>query len=667
MSESSMLRLAMVLTDNAATTLDNYICKLVEAILYDADEDSLDLIETCSRIKEVFGFEFGTSEISTALKRKGKNRVLYTSGQYAISSKASSQLSTQINPVDLLKTYISSFSETCELSFNESVFLDALLKYLYYCFNSTKQNLLGLLQHQGVPVDVSFSPTNEDVMLINKFITWENDAKNELMYRIIVSSYEYCMLTTKQDSLLSQRVFKGKRFFLDTNIIFRMAGINKDERKFVTDSFVKKCNEVGIELCYTSETVSELFRVVDAQIKYIRHLTYGQRPIQPGLIQKLDDGYEVNDFYSIYYNWSKENSNHFTDLISFQQHLHGLVLAALSELEFVQVDNQRYTTNSDEFTNMCNSLKEYKNAKRPTKNVTEASLQTDINNILYTRLRRSRSQAQTLWQTNDFFVSADQILTAWAGETYPGVPVVVIPSTWLSIILRFSGRTSDDYKSYCLFMSLRQHRSNSEKPSINAVRVMEELSQKTSEVAVKEKIITELIVNSREYQFNTDDDYETAIAKAFDKTLAEIKVSNEILMTDAQQQLRDSYQAEIDALEQNLSERSTAQEYTIRYAQNKANNKVDRFKKVAWLQSLLPFVGIAIFIATVCLWYKKVEPIHTWISAAGVFQSGFVTLIISALPTAVSNALKYLASAERKENLIKKYKRDAEENMKVPK
>ena len=51
------------------------------------------------------------------------------------------------------------------------------------------------------------------------------------------------MLATKKDSLLSQKIFKGKKFIL-IQIFFRMAGINKDERQYVTNSFRKNVKKL---------------------------------------------------------------------------------------------------------------------------------------------------------------------------------------------------------------------------------------------------------------------------------------------------------------------------------------------------------------------------------------------------------------------------------------
>lgn len=664
MSENNILRLAMVLEDNAATTLDKYICKLVEATLYFANEPSLDITSICSGISEQFNLTFDVGEVSNALKKKGSDRVVQQNGLYSISAKVANQLALQLDPMDTLKRYISEYAKISDTSFDEANFLECILKYLYHCFNSTKKNLLSLLQNIVLPVDETFFPSNDEITLINSFIAWENNGKNELFYKIIVSSYEYCMLTTKQDTLLSQRIFRGKRFFLDTNIIFRMAGINKDERKFVTDTFIKKSTEVGIDLCYTSETLSELFRVIDGQIKYIRYLTQGQAPVNSELIQKMNYEYEPNDFYVIYYNWSKEPSHNYRDFVSFQKYLMGLITSALKGLKMVSIENQRYSKQSDSYEKFCNGLRQFKNNKRPSKPISDESLQTDVNNILYMLSIRKTAQAQTIWQVNDFFVSADQLLTAWAEQTFPGIPIVVIPSTWLSIILRFSGRSSDDYKSYCLFMSLRQHRISGDDIVINPVLVMSTLSQKTSDVVIKEKIITELIANQVEYSFEKKEDYIPSIDRAFDKVVAELKAENENLIITAKTELIGEFQKEKDSFEKKLAERSSEQEYIMKYAQNKATRKIRKFKRIYWVQPILPFLGIAVVAFAITSYVLQWSPIYSVFVKLGSLAGTVLTIIMSVLPLALAGELKYLSSDERRENLVKKYRTEAEKNMK---
>ena len=653
----------MVLKDSSATTLENYIVKIVEAVLVDSEKSSLTLVEICEQIDSQFALTFGADEVKAALSKKKTGRILLENGLYSISAKAKLQLSSNVGPLDSLRHYISEYEKISNKNFDNGVFLENLLKYLYHCFNSTTKNLITLLQNKIIIENEASSFSNDEILLINDFIAWDYSPKNELFYKIIASSYAYCMLTTKQDQMLSRKIFHGKRFFLDSNIIFRMAGINKEERKYVTNSFVKKCSEVGIELCYTNETLGELYRVINAHIRYIINLTQGQAPVNSYLIQRMRNNVEPNDFYDIYYNWTKTQGNNFNDYESFQKYLIGMVTDSLSELKLVTIKNYSLQ-NDNSFNSSYCDLEKFKSSKRPSKLITSESLQTDMNNIFHTLTARKKSQANTLWQTNDFVVSADQLLIAWAEQTYPGIPLVVIPSTWLSIILRFSGRTQDDYKSYCLFMSLRQHQVSPDDVQMNPIQIMTELSQKTNDVILKEKIITELISNKKGYDFSEDSSYSTAIDKAFDVVLSKMESEKENHLVSVTENLHIQFAHDKSIIEKQLETLSSEQEYIMKYAQNKATRKIDFFKRISFLQIILPFIGIVFMVLAIFAYSCRWVFVYELSTKLGPFVSIAATIIMTALPTAISGLLKYLSSDDRRTALVKKYSLEAERNMK---
>ena len=445
MAKKDFLRLALVMNDQTATTVDKYICKLVESVLFDASGIELSALEICEQIKEKYQLEFDILEIEKAVSAKSRGRIIYTNRKYQLSPKALNQLKDLNDPLTLLNEYVAEFLREFNLDCSQEALFDKLQEYLYYSFNSSIENLMGLLEIKPLSEITGFSVSNEMVQLINDFIAWDNAEKNKLLYDLVSLSYEYCMLTTKKDTLLSKRIFKGKRFLLDSNIIFRMAGINKDERQFVTTSFTKKCEEVGIDLFYSSETLTELYRVIEGQIKYIRYLTQGQEPLPVEVLKKIEPENEINDFYAIYYNWCKEPQNHYDDYLSFQKYLIGRIRDVICNLKCQNIPNAKFSRNSESFTSQCKSLEKFKKAKRPLKPVSKESIQTDINNIFYIYSLRNTSQSQSFWQINEYIVSADQLLTNWAQQEYSGIPIVVIPSTWLSILLRFAGRTDNDY------------------------------------------------------------------------------------------------------------------------------------------------------------------------------------------------------------------------------
>lgn len=451
-----------------------------------------------------------------------------------------------------------------------------------------------------------------------------------------------------------------------------MAGINKDERQFVTESFVKKCREVGIKLYYTSETLSEIYHVIEGQIKYIRFLTQEQPPVDSKTIQAIDSTNEFNDFYVLYYNWCKSSQNKFNDYLSFQKYLIRLIRNVIENLIYINIPNMELSEGKKAFEIQCLSLDEFKKEKRPNKPNSKESLKVDINNILYILSLRNKSQSQNLWQINDYIVSADQLLTTWAGTAYHGIPIVVIPSTWLSIILRFTGRSADDYKAYCLFMGLRQHKTEDDFVTINPVELLMALSKKTTEQEIKQQIIEEILENKNEYEFKSSEDYAAAVNDAFGKILKRSAEEIKLKYTEIIDKKEKENTMKMEVLNEQLKLKSTEDEYILRIANNKAKIKVEKWKQLEFLKVLIPLISvICAIIFTVAIWFK-VEPVYSFISnillvtnVEGLSSWSLFTWIMSLLLGAIPNFLiiapvKYLSSESRKQHLILKYLKDGQ-------
>src|SRR5699024_7792483 len=210
----------------------------------------------------------------------------------------------------------------------------------------------------------------------------------------------------------------------------------------------------------------------------------------------------------------------------------------------------------------------------------------------------------------------------WAQQEYSGIPIVVIPSTWLSILLRFSGRTDNDYKAYCLFMGLRQHRTDEEKVVINSATLLVTLAQKTSDVYLKQQIIEEILNYKSSYSFDSNKDYESAIDDAFEHILERTKEELRSELTDAFN-LREKDSAEqIRTLNEQMGKMSTEDEYTIKLANNKANSKVEKWEKWLFLTVLLPALTVVGVIVVTTLFCLKIDPIYNFISNLVQIENG---------------------------------------------
>lgn len=665
--EKDLLRLAMILENQGATTRDRYICKFVEYVLFDSEKSELSSLEICTCIKNRFQLEFDLTEIEAAVKKRGIGRLEETQGYYRLTPKVANQLSSQKSSLDQLRNYLTLFSQD-----RPNVDIEATLmlvqKYLYFCFNSNASNLLSLIGENPKHIDsttftAEFNPSQEEIDIINDFIHWENAEKNKFMYSVVSSCYEYCLITANKSPTISKSIFRGKKFFLDTNIIFRIAGFNKDERRFVSKVFVEKCREVGVALCYTSAVLNEIYRVIDSQIKYIRVITNEQAPVDANLISKLSSNYEVNDFYTLYYNWCKEPQNRYNDFPSFRNYLTGIISNVISNFEYI--DSTIIKDYDENEQQLFDTLMKFKSEKRPYKKTTIESIKTDVKQVLYLNSIRPKS-AKSLWDMNEYIVSADQLLISWAEETFNGVPIVVIPSLWLSIILKVSGRaTENDYKSFCMFMTLRHSRTDDNTIHINAVELLSKLSEKTIDSSLKEQIIAEILSNRGKYSFSEPDDYDSSVDLAFDAVLAREKdlQKEELLLAVNAEKAKSKKRAE--EYEEKLKSKISAEEYAQTYSQKKAQAKVERFSQHAQIPLVINGIIFIVAVGILLCWIFKLKPISDILT--NIFDSDdkgekvvsaivwIFNLFVITIPTYLGKVWDYLSSDKRKDKLCSKY------------
>ena len=55
--------------------------------------------------------------------------------------------------------------------------------------------------------------TNEQRRIINDFLDWDDKEKNEILFRLIAFSVDYCRLTTKKNINSFTALLKGKKFY----------------------------------------------------------------------------------------------------------------------------------------------------------------------------------------------------------------------------------------------------------------------------------------------------------------------------------------------------------------------------------------------------------------------------------------------------------------------
>lgn len=658
MDENLLFRMNFILQDNSATTIDANLVKFIEYALAYIEADSASIVDIKEQIEKIYGLEFTIDEIDVAIKRKGK-RISVSDGRYFIKPEYRASIVKTKSVSDELMGFVVKAKEELNLEASSEELHSLMMDYLYYCFNSNKATLLSLIKSEEVKVR-KHEFDNNQIFLINSFLQWDNPEKNRCIYKIISYCYTYCSLTTKKDKILGTKLFYGKRFLLDANIIFRLAGINNDSRKLTISSFAKKCKEVGITLCYTTNTFDEIYRVIKNKVQSVKRIAGYEEPIDWSEFVTTE-----NDFYKLYCSWSRETGHRFDDYSGFQRYLEKLVDEVLTDLKLVQIPDYKIR-DKEAYNEHYNSLESYK-SEHTTRRQSSSSLKTDTYNIMYIYEQRSKCQAADLWSVNDFLISADQNLINWALDEAGGVPSVVLPSVWLTIMLRFSGRAigDDDYKAFCSFLELRTHSVSGD---IDIYALVERLGEKTSSTNLKKQIVKEIYEHKSDYQIEDDEDYDKAVERAFDTIVNKMtaKENEDRIIYDEE---RKKDKAELEKMQSDLILQREADDQ--KRASSLAKSDCEkRFKIVDFIDKSKLIIGTMLLIGIV--WIFALTFLRKGILfdiivfcnkdngniGIGDIASvlGVVALIFAPLAFILNAFVNYLSSEKRKARYVEKRK-----------
>lgn len=198
---------------------------------------SLNSYEISRYIKDTYSLDFVYKEIDNTIGKdksfivQKKNELNYYSLVPEIYQKLIAKNNNN-NLISILDRYISENDVGIDIDKLE----DIILKFFYNTFNNDVQTLLKLLDKNSDIEDntIEIEEFNSDEeLIINNFLNWDNKDKNEFILNMVTSCYDYCMLTIKKDDRSYSNVFNNKIFYLDSNVIFRLAGFNKKERQNV--------------------------------------------------------------------------------------------------------------------------------------------------------------------------------------------------------------------------------------------------------------------------------------------------------------------------------------------------------------------------------------------------------------------------------------------------
>lgn len=590
-SADQFFRMGFITQDTSATTTRTYLARIIEATLSESD-NGLTTQELLDNIQQKYCLEFTQDEVKAAYG-KCRDTKIDKAGKWHIAANRANGIVRAESPERELCRLSEKAVDELSIAMRPADLEQLIKNYLYHCFNSSVDMILSLVEGRQRRDYSDFEASDEEIEAIDKFLSWDNQKKDGLVYKLVSYCYIYCSLTTKKNSLLTKNIFRGKRFCLDTNILFRLAGVNNDDRKRSTVSFIEKCREAGIGLYCTNQTVDELFRVIKSKVIMVRDIARGQEPIDA---EEL--GAYGNDFYNIYCDWCRDPRNRCGDFVSFQNHLNDTLVEILDRLDVEEFDDYSVIS-GNEFEAYFASLRDYK-AGHARRTPNESSVAVDVNNYMYVLGKRKARTRGSIFDTNEFLVSADHRFINWAAEKNRGIPVVVLPSVWLTILLRFTGRSADDYKAFCAFMELRTH----EGPEKSEVfTILRSLNCYASNKELRRRIVCEILDNREEYELQDEESTDKSIHDAFDK-----------VREDEVKELKKDYDAQIASKGEIVrrSEREANANAIARTDVTRRIKKAERGRNVCLIAFCLV---VALFIVGVICWIYELQPV------SGVFES----------------------------------------------
>jgi hypothetical protein len=457
MDRSSIIRTAAILyaDSNQDTKQRTIIRKIVESLFISNQNKPITIDDAINQIYINLDMKFEQIELEKIINDKKNHFEVINKQDNAYHFclpfvRFNELIEKQKN--NSIETYLQQFIENnYSGSLGKGHLTDVLYSYVYDLLNKNINIFAKIIHSKNKVNDVSIDDAIfniEERKAINEFLNWENSEKNKSLFDLVSYAIEFALINNKAESssLFSSNI-KNKIFYLDNNVIYRAIGINGEERKNRIIEFMNKCIGSGQKFVISKYTISEFHQTIDFHIKQLKKVNFNR--IAPALFTK----YAINpSIYEFYHTWRLDR--YVADLDTFSSH----VKASFNEfvLKFdVSIEYKLpYDDQDKKVIQVVNKYKEeigeYKKGRG-----SEESHVLDAKNTYLIEFNRNGND-YNITDTKFFFVSVDQRLRSWDFNRNDKQPIALLPSHWMSILLKFFSRSDDDYKSFVSFLKLRQ-------------------------------------------------------------------------------------------------------------------------------------------------------------------------------------------------------------------
>lgn len=524
--------------------------KIIESAIFENGNKFISIPNLCNYINDTYELIFSEEEILNVI-RSPKN-----SGFELSFFKKEQVVRLTQNRMDTLHSkiknktiddYIAEFEATFNITAKEIIY-----RFLYELFSNdvgSFQRLINAKKQTSSKYRVDSQNYNESEKdIINNFLNWEQPQKDKAIFDISSYAIEYSILTNKNNSL-SFQTLRNKQIYLDANVIYRALGINGASRETLTKTFLQKFNDVGEKLYISRFTETEFKDSIKFHIDNIRRFN------NPRVSSSVYIENSINeDICNFYHKWRTGKVNGSTDL--FLAYVYNLYDQFVDKFK-IEIDRTcPYDLENEEIDGHLKEMgAQIFEVKRQQDNTAyENSAYIDAQNILWLETKRANKNSN-IHETSYFLISTDQILRRWDYLRNDNVPIVLLPSQWLSIVLRFLNRTNNDYKSFVNFLNLRGNEQTISGERLQVI--LAGISEITADPGTQRNLMNLLVENKFKNIINGERDNDAIYEKArlfaqseTDKKIKELKQRQDELesmvstMTGSIAQQKQTYQQE---------------------------------------------------------------------------------------------------------------------------
>jgi hypothetical protein len=446
MNKNNLYRLSALLYRDDSNSLNRTttISKIIESFFVIISNEAHEFQSLSDKIYKEFSLLFHDEELIPAINPKyfdfeypdAKNQGIRNS-IISLKEERYQYLKTMQNQNNIYRHIVNFYRDSgyTDEIISLTDFTKLIQNFLYKIFVQNLEKSKSLfdksLDISDLVEKISFS--NDEKELINMFLDYDSPGKDKAIFNIGSWAVEFATINGDVELENQLNNITHKTLYLDTNVLFRLIGIDGERRQKRLINFLERCKTSGQSLKITKTVMDEYHKSFEIGVKHIISLSPKVKytdPIPNSIVQHYfnSNGISVDIFLA-------------ETEMTFNEHIKNLGIQIESYDFYAEADG-KHRLKIDKYSE---DIMNYKHQTHEFQSLPDAT------NIVYIGSLRE-GHGCNFNDSMYFFLTVDKALTKWEQNTFDGCPVTMRPSDWLTLLLKYLTRTGNDYRAFVSFI-----------------------------------------------------------------------------------------------------------------------------------------------------------------------------------------------------------------------